>query len=171
MTVTSTPAPATTTTTPATTTTTTTQPDATPRFKERVTAGLAGAIVATMVTVVIFAACYATNDAAYKNAKDLLGWINPIVGYVIGYYFNKTVSDKSVTQAQTAAAQSDQKTAAVKSTLQTLATEARTMLSHATEASQSKTLGGPTATAPLPPPPNLERLKDAISQAEAMIKV
>ncbi|NJN44825.1 MAG: hypothetical protein HC806_08990 [Anaerolineae bacterium] len=40
------------------------------------------------------------NEDAFGRAKDLLLFINPIVGIIIGYYFNKTTSDARAEKAE-----------------------------------------------------------------------
>jgi hypothetical protein len=52
-------------------------------------------IVLGFVILVVFTIGVAVNGSedAFGRAKDLLLFINPIVGVVIGYYFNKATSD------------------------------------------------------------------------------
>lgn len=72
--------------------------------RERVAAALAGIIVLIAVVVLlvsVFAAMQAQEDGqAFTNLKDILGFLNPLLGVILGYYFNKVSSDNRAENAE-----------------------------------------------------------------------
>jgi hypothetical protein len=73
------------------------------RFRERVTAVIAGTIVAGTIFLITAAAWLASSNEAYARVKDLLLFVNPLVGYVIGYYFTKTTTEARAESAEATA--------------------------------------------------------------------
>jgi hypothetical protein len=72
-----------------------------PPFREWVAATLALVIVVGAVTLVVMAAQSTTGEGtSYDRLKDLLLFINPLIGVVIGYYFNKATSEGRAENAE-----------------------------------------------------------------------
>jgi len=82
------------------------------RFRERVTAIIAITVVVSTIILITAAIWYAASEQTYARVKDLLLFVNPLVGYVIGYYFTKTSTEaraeKAEATAQTAAVNTQQ---------------------------------------------------------------
>jgi uncharacterized membrane protein len=70
-------------------------------LKEWVTAVLALIVVIGAFILTAYAAQKALGD--FAKIKDLLLFINPILGVVIGYYFSKTATENVVNRAEAAA--------------------------------------------------------------------
>jgi len=72
------------------------------RFREYFTAAIAMVIVLGFIIIVVVTIGVAINgtEDAFGRAKDLLLFVNPIVGIVIGYYFNKVTSDARAEKAE-----------------------------------------------------------------------
>lgn len=77
------------------------------QFRERVSSLLAGLIVVIAVIVLLVAvivAVRAENTAeAFNNLKDVLGFLNPLLGVILGYYFNKVSSENRAENAEKSA--------------------------------------------------------------------
>jgi len=77
------------------------------RSRERIAAALAGVIVLIAVVVLlvsVFAAMQAQEDGqAFTNLKDILGFLNPLLGVILGYYFNKVSSENRAENAEKSA--------------------------------------------------------------------
>src|SRR5882724_5994113 len=72
------------------------------RFREYVAAGIAVLIVVTglgMVLYVLLRSTTADKDT-FERAKDMLLFINPLLGLVIGYYFNKVSTEGRAESAE-----------------------------------------------------------------------
>lgn len=95
-------------------------------FKEFVTALIGVGIVA--FTLVLTWRCFDARTAEptwvgppeqrervdpYERAKDLLGYIYPLTGAVVGYYTGKMIADRSIDQANTLADQARSDRAAI----------------------------------------------------------
>jgi apolipoprotein N-acyltransferase len=92
-------------------------------------AAIAGVVVVSFVVMTGLAFFYTSNNEAFTRAKDLLLFINPVVGVVIGFYFNKTSTE--------ARAESAEKTARVASdTAQQAVQERAEATAQATQATQ-----------------------------------
>ena len=79
------------------------------RFRESVAAGIALLVVLGTFGMLIAAFAYIENDEAFARVKDLLLIVNPILGVVIGYYFNKTSTEaRAESTARTATASAQQ---------------------------------------------------------------
>ncbi len=86
------------------------------RFREYVTALFGMVMVIGFLVIVVISIIHsAQNEAAFGRIKDLLLIVNPFVGMVLGYYFNKTTSEARAENAEQAAqsaqAQASQATA------------------------------------------------------------
>lgn len=100
------------------------------RFREYVAAAIAVIVVLGTVVMLITALCYVDSSDQFAHVKDLLLIINPLLGVVIGYYFNK-VSTEARAESAEATAQS-----AALSAQQ--ATEARNAAETEAQAAKSK---------------------------------
>jgi uncharacterized membrane protein len=72
------------------------------RFRERVAATIALIVIAGAVAVMVIAILNMDTDN-FERIKDLLLFINPLLGVVIGYYFNKVSTEARAETAETAA--------------------------------------------------------------------
>lgn len=72
------------------------------RFREYFTAAIALILVAGFIVMVFVTSSVALNGSedTFGRTKDLLLFLNPIVGMVIGYYFNKTTSEARAEKAE-----------------------------------------------------------------------
>lgn len=74
------------------------------RSRERIAAALAGVIVLIAVIVLlvsVFVAVRAEESGqAFTNLKDILGFLNPLLGVILGYYFNKVSSENRAETAE-----------------------------------------------------------------------
>jgi len=75
------------------------------RFREYVAAGIAIAIIVGTIVMMITALGYVGFSDQFARVKDLLLIVNPLLGVVIGYYFNK-VSTEARAESAEATAQS-----------------------------------------------------------------
>jgi len=74
-------------------------------FREYVAAAIAVIVVLGTVVMLITALRYVSSSDQFTRVKDLLLIINPLLGVVIGYYFNK-VSTEARAESAEATAQS-----------------------------------------------------------------
>jgi hypothetical protein len=65
-----------------------------------VTFGMLGAFV--LMIIATYVVLFTATDPIFGRAKDLLLFINPLIGVVIGYYFNKVTSEARAEKAETA---------------------------------------------------------------------
>ena len=72
-------------------------------LREYVSAALAGVVVLGTVAMMILAFNYLNSPEEFDRIKDLLLFINPLLGVVIGYYFNKASSEPRAETAEAAA--------------------------------------------------------------------
>jgi hypothetical protein len=71
------------------------------RLREYVAAGIALVIIiGAIVLVGISFAFISTSNDEFTRVKDLLLFVNPLLGVVIGYYFNKVSSDQRAETAE-----------------------------------------------------------------------
>jgi hypothetical protein len=74
------------------------------QFRERVSSLLAGLIVVVAVIVLLVAVATALRTEepgqAFTNVKDVLGFLNPLLGVILGYYFNKVSSENRAENAE-----------------------------------------------------------------------
>jgi hypothetical protein len=141
-------------------------------LKEWVTALLALIVVIGSVGLGIFAVRSVGDDKIFAKAKDLLLFVNPILGVVIGYYFSKTQTENVVKNAEAAADRANvQATAAVadKAKAETTTNQMRSIVGDLVSAAkeqldpQAKTLGVSEQV-------GSSRLADAVSRAEALMR-
>jgi len=59
------------------------------RFREYVAAMIAVIVMLGTIVMMIIALRYVNSSDQFSRAKDMLLLINPLLGVVIGYYFNK----------------------------------------------------------------------------------
>ena len=71
-----------------------------PRFRERVAAGIALLVVVAGVVMMFLAFHYIDEKEKFDRAKDLLLIVNPVLGVVIGYYFNKVSTEARAENAE-----------------------------------------------------------------------
>lgn len=74
-------------------------------LREWVTAILALLLVLGSITVIIIALTHVDNDTQFKNAKDVLLLVNPLLGLVIGFYFTKSAVEGRAEHAEASATQ------------------------------------------------------------------
>ena len=132
------------------------------RFKEVVTAVIALMVVAGTAALAAVAVGQIADKETFARAKDLLLFVNPILGYVVGYYFNKTITDRSVDRA-------DAKAGALKSTLQNVVGAGRQVVGA--RGAQPKVLGGATLGQPAADDAAAIRLAAALDQAETVMQL
>ncbi|MBK9052804.1 MAG: hypothetical protein IPL78_18385 [Chloroflexi bacterium] len=74
------------------------------QFRERVSSLLAGLIVVVAVIVLLVAVATGLRaeepGQAFTNVKDVLGFLNPLLGVILGYYFNKVSSENRAENAE-----------------------------------------------------------------------
>ena len=73
------------------------------RLREFVSAGIALAVILGSVVMLIQAFNYLSSPEEFDRVKDLLLFINPLLGVVVGYYFNRAISEPRAEKAETAA--------------------------------------------------------------------
>jgi len=74
-------------------------------FREYVAAGIAIIVILGTLVMMIMALRYVGSSDQFARVKDLLLIVNPLLGVVIGYYFNK-VSTEARAESAEATAQS-----------------------------------------------------------------
>ena len=131
----------------------TTDPDlAIRRLREYVSAGMAGLIILGTILMMILAFSHLQTPEEFGRVKDLLLFINPLLGVVIGYYFNKVTSEaraenaektvqSAMTSAQHASVERDKAESEAK-TAQSEAKETKEVLEEMVQATE-KTLAEP----------------------------
>lgn len=72
------------------------------RFRERVAAAIALTVIAGAVVMMVIAILNIDTEN-FERIKDLLLFVNPLLGVVIGYYFNKVSTEARAETAETAA--------------------------------------------------------------------
>jgi hypothetical protein len=73
------------------------------RLRERVAAGIAIALVAATIGLIAAALLQVNSDTKFALVKDLMLFVNPLVGVAVGYYFNKVTSEARAETAEAAA--------------------------------------------------------------------
>lgn len=73
------------------------------RFRERVAAFIALLVIVSALAMIGFAFHYIDDNDKFARAKDLLLIINPVLGVVIGYYFNKVSTEARAENAENTA--------------------------------------------------------------------
>lgn len=73
------------------------------RLREFVSAALAIVIILVTVAMLIQATNHLSTPEEFDRVKDLLLFINPLLGVVVGYYFNKAISEPRAEIAETTA--------------------------------------------------------------------
>ena len=68
--------------------------------REQVTANLAYAIIGLFAALLIGAFFNLKEEIPFANVKDLLSMITPIVGVVLGFYFNKASTERRAESAE-----------------------------------------------------------------------
>jgi hypothetical protein len=72
------------------------------RFRERMAAAIALLVIGGSVALIAAAFLYVESES-FEKVKDLLLFVNPLLGVVIGYYFNKVSSEARAETAEQAA--------------------------------------------------------------------
>ena len=72
-------------------------------FRERIAAAVALVIVVGSFILVGLTLMFVGDAERFTRAKDLLLFVNPILGVAIGYFFNKVTSDARAETAESAA--------------------------------------------------------------------
>jgi uncharacterized membrane protein len=70
------------------------------RFREYVAAMIAVIVILGTIVMMIIALRYVNSSDQFSRAKDLLLLINPLLGVVIGYYFNKVSTEARAESAE-----------------------------------------------------------------------
>jgi hypothetical protein len=73
------------------------------RFRERVAALIAVLVIFAAIAMLVIAFLYIGDSEKFARAKDLLLIINPVLGVVIGYYFNKVSTEARAESAESTA--------------------------------------------------------------------
>lgn len=73
------------------------------RLRETMAAAIAGVIVLATVGMTLLAFFYTDQNETFTRAKDLLLFINPVLGVVIGFYFNKVSTEARAESAENTA--------------------------------------------------------------------
>jgi len=73
------------------------------RLREYVSAGIALVIILGSTIMLIQAFNYIGSPDEFDRVKDLLLFINPLLGVVIGYYFNRATSEPRAEKAESTA--------------------------------------------------------------------
>ncbi len=75
------------------------------RFREYVSAAIAAVVIIGTIFLLSVAVIHANTSTAdqFTHFKDLLLLVNPLVGVVIGYYFNKTSTEARAENAENTA--------------------------------------------------------------------
>ncbi|RPI31354.1 MAG: hypothetical protein EHM70_11700 [Chloroflexota bacterium] len=74
------------------------------RFREYVTATIAFVVVIVYpLGVTLLELTLVTTPEAHERLKDMLLFINPILGFVLGFYFNKSSSETRAESAESTA--------------------------------------------------------------------
>jgi len=73
------------------------------RFRERVAALIAVVIILASLVILVLAFRSIDDKERFARAKDLLLIINPVLGVVIGYYFNRVSTEGRAETAESAA--------------------------------------------------------------------
>ena len=136
-----------------------------------------------LMMIVTYALLIFATDPIYSRAKDLLLFINPLIGIVIGYYFSKGRAEKAEASAQTAegekqvaeekAKQSDAQATEVAGALKNLSEATKDVLGDPAIEMRSKSLNaeddverGAPSVVTVSGDPALQR---ALSQAEYVL--
>ena len=109
------------------------------KFREYVAAAIALVIVGGMVALVGASFLYVgvAEDPAWSRFKDLLLLVNPLVGVVVGYYFNKVSTEaraESAEQTAKSAATAAQRADVARDAAQAEASRAQSRAQEATAA-------------------------------------
>ncbi|MBC8076388.1 MAG: hypothetical protein H7Y32_09970, partial [Chloroflexales bacterium] len=73
------------------------------RLRETMAAFIAGVVVLSFVVMTGLAFFYTDNNETFTRAKDLLLFINSVLGVVIGFYFNKVSTEGRAESAENTA--------------------------------------------------------------------
>jgi len=73
------------------------------RFREYVAAAIAVIVILGTIVMMIVALFYINSTDQFSRVKDLLLIVNPLLGVVIGYYFNKVSTEARAESAETTA--------------------------------------------------------------------
>ena len=73
------------------------------RIREYIAGGIALLVVGGTAGMVIAAFSYVNNKDTFAEVKDLLFFVNPLVGVVVGYYFTRTTTEGRAESAERAA--------------------------------------------------------------------
>lgn len=73
------------------------------RLREYVAAGIAVIVVFGAGALIAVAVTQASSTDSFTNTKDLLLFINPLLGYVIGYYFSRVSTEGRAENAESVA--------------------------------------------------------------------
>jgi hypothetical protein len=68
-----------------------------------VSAGIAVIIILGSIIMLIQAFNYLSSPEEFDRVKDLLLFINPLLGVVVGYYFNRAISEPRAEKAESTA--------------------------------------------------------------------
>lgn len=70
------------------------------RFREQVAAWIALLVIVAALGMIVWTFQYIDDKEKFGRAKDLLLIINPVLGLVIGYYFNKVSTEARAENAE-----------------------------------------------------------------------
>lgn len=153
------------------------------RGREVITALLA--LIVVIGTAILIASAFKyvsvddTKDLSFQHAKDLLNIVLPLLGVVLGYYFNKVSTEKRAEAAEKSAQKAEvvaQQANEVKQTVQLESERTKDSLRDVAKAAEKllapesylETLGEPTSAATVSDEARLE-LKSALDRARRYI--
>jgi hypothetical protein len=73
------------------------------RLRDVTTAVVAAVVIAGFVALITATALLVGNNTEFSNMKDLLAFVNPLAGVVVGFYFTKAAVEPRAEEAETAA--------------------------------------------------------------------
>ncbi|MEV6304790.1 hypothetical protein AB0M02_35635 [Actinoplanes sp. NPDC051861] len=142
------------------------------RLREYTATALAAFVMLATGVLLVVAVVRASDPDGFAQVKDLLLFVNPLVGYVIGYYFNRVTSEpraenaESMAQsaARVAEREGQERTAAEERGRQSTAALAELASAATPMTGRPKTLGGEGGD-----PNAARRLESALSHAHAVL--
>ncbi len=72
-------------------------------LREITTTAIAAIVIAAFVALIVVTMLLVGNNGKYAAMKDLLTFINPLAGVVVGFYFTKATVEPRAERAETAA--------------------------------------------------------------------
>lgn len=125
------------------------------RIREWVSAGIAALIIIGTIMMMVMAFNHLSTPEEFARLKDLLLFINPLLGVVIGYYFNKATSEARAESAEATAQSamtSVQEASEARNQAQAEAKEAKSQAEEAKSTLKEMSEAAEKVMAQMPPP-------------------